>query len=156
MSLRQPDPGRTPESDRSPVPLAPLGLSLAATGARYKIDQGTLRRRIERGYLSIVRLGQRRVLVLNGDHQALMGSRSYGLETIAEAGAGRTVLTLREVGVLLGICRKTAENLIAFDGLPSFLDELGRRLVPVREFRAWLRDRRKPTCWERTQRRGAA
>jgi len=156
MSQRQADSGRTPESERSPVPLTPLGLSLSATAARYGIDRKPIWLRRQDGTFPIVQVGPRCRLVLHGDHEVLVGEMPRGLETIARAAAGRTVLTVPEVGILLGVSRCTAENLVAAKDMPSFLDELGRRLVPVREFRAWLRDRRKPTRWERTPRRGAA
>jgi hypothetical protein len=123
----------------------PLGLSLADVGSRYRIAQNTLRGRIKKGVLPIIRLGQRRILVLHGDHETLRGAHPCGLETINKAGIGRSVLTLPEIGALLGICRKNVEQLIESDKLPSFFDELGRRLVPAQEFRAWLRSRRTPT-----------
>ena len=156
MNPRQPDPGEMPEVSRRPVRVPTLGISITEAATLYGVARRMLRYRIDAGALAIVRIGKRRKMILHGDHQVLAGYAPRGLETIARAAAGRTVLALSDVGSALGLCRRSVEELAATKELPTFLDELGRRLVSVHDFRAWLRDRRKPTRWERTQRRGAA
>ena len=140
----------------APCPVAALGLPLSAVSRLYGISLNALRLRITSGTLPAVRIAPRRWLILDGDHEVLRGEEPAGLATVAHAGTGRSVLTIREAAELLGLCRRTAE-LLARDGdLPTFRDELGRRLVAVSDFRTWLRDRRKPTRWESQTRRRAS
>jgi hypothetical protein len=148
--------GEMPGLPRKKDPLVPLGLTLAETAQLYELTENAIRFRIRAGTLPAVRVAARRWLILDGDHEVLRGEQPAGLATVAHAARFRTVLTVPDVAEALCLCRRTVEHLVARDELPSFLDELGRRLVAVSDFRAWLRDRRKPARWESQTRRRAS